>query len=212
MTSLDPTLRSWLDTAANSTLVCCLLYVALWIVCAVRVRVRRTRRIRAAALPRLLPLVGLAIAAGPRHDDSPRDSLGPPRHSPHVAPWSESDGWFPPRPSDSDPPSRPAERLRSGVPSAHPAIHPERRSDDRVHTPLFERASRTIKHVHSERRYVVVAGDSLWKIAQRELRTGDPVAIRDYWREIFEVNRSVLGANADLIYPGQKIKLPGHRN
>ena len=212
MASLDLTLQSWLDRAAVSILACCLLYVAVWAALAVRVRIRRTRRIRATALPRLLPLVGLAVAAGPRHEDSMNGHPRHPPHSPHAAfPWSESDGWSPPRPSDSDPLIN-LEGRRPPAPSAHPAIHPDRRSsDDRVLTPLFERAGRTIERGLTAKRYEVVAGDSLWKIAQRELRSADPVAIQNYWQKIFETNRSVLGADPDLIYAGQTIKLPGHK-
>ena len=55
MASLDLTLHSWLENAAIAALVCCLFYVVLWMALAVRIRVRRIRRIRATALPRLLP-------------------------------------------------------------------------------------------------------------------------------------------------------------
>jgi nucleoid-associated protein YgaU len=48
----------------------------------------------------------------------------------------------------------------------------------------------------------VVSGDSLWKIAQRELGNGDR------WREIYEKNKSVIGPNPNLIKPGQKLVLP----
>ncbi len=198
MASLDLTLHSWLENAAIAALVCCLFYVVLWMALAVRIRVRRIRRIRATALQRLLPLVGLAIAAGPRQEDSTHRHPGNPRHSPHAAfPWSESEGWSPLRPSDSDPLVSPGGRRPPTAPSSHPAIHPERRSDDRVLTPLFERAGRTIERGLMAKRYEVAAGDSLWKIAQRELRSDDSVAIQNYWQKIFEANRSVLGADPE---------------
>lgn len=50
--------------------------------------------------------------------------------------------------------------------------------------------------------YTVVRGDSLWKIAQRELDDGDR------WREIYEKNKSVIGSNPNLIKPGQKLVIP----
>jgi nucleoid-associated protein YgaU len=58
---------------------------------------------------------------------------------------------------------------------------------------------------------MIAAGDSLWRIAQRELGTDDPVAIHDYWQRIFQVNRSTLGPDPDLIFVGQRIKLPAHK-
>lgn len=48
----------------------------------------------------------------------------------------------------------------------------------------------------------VKKGDSLWKIAQKHLNNGSR------WREIYELNKSVIGKNPDLIKPGQVLKLP----
>jgi len=50
--------------------------------------------------------------------------------------------------------------------------------------------------------YTVESGDSLSKIAKRFL--GDAMA----YPAIFEANREVI-KDADLIYPGQKIRIPG---
>jgi nucleoid-associated protein YgaU len=52
-----------------------------------------------------------------------------------------------------------------------------------------------------ERTYVVVKGDSLSKIAEREY--GDA----SRWRQIFEANSDLI-KNPDLIYPGQQLRLP----
>lgn len=49
--------------------------------------------------------------------------------------------------------------------------------------------------------HVVVAGDSLSKIAKREY--GDP----QQWRRIYEANRDII-KDPDLIYPGQQLRLP----
>jgi|SRR5690606_6388413 len=51
------------------------------------------------------------------------------------------------------------------------------------------------------RTYTVVKGDSLSKIARRELGSANR------WRELFEANRDQLD-NPDLIFPGQVLKLP----
>ncbi|MEP7068135.1 MAG: LysM peptidoglycan-binding domain-containing protein [Usitatibacter sp.] len=49
--------------------------------------------------------------------------------------------------------------------------------------------------------YVVVSGDSLSKIAQREYgNAGD-------WKRIYEANRDVI-KDPDKIYPGEKLKIP----
>lgn len=49
----------------------------------------------------------------------------------------------------------------------------------------------------------VKAGDSLSAIAAREL--GDA----SRWREIYNLNKDVVGANPDLIHPGQQLRMPG---
>ena len=49
--------------------------------------------------------------------------------------------------------------------------------------------------------YVVVAGDSLSKIAKREY--GDAKE----WNRIFEANKDVV-KDPDKIYPGQELKIP----
>jgi nucleoid-associated protein YgaU len=53
-----------------------------------------------------------------------------------------------------------------------------------------------------ERTYTVVAGDTLSKIAKREL--GDA----SKWHAIYEANKDTI-KNPDLIYPGQTFKIPG---
>jgi nucleoid-associated protein YgaU len=49
--------------------------------------------------------------------------------------------------------------------------------------------------------YTIVKGDSLWKIAAKFYGNG-----ADYTK-LFEANREVI-KDADLIYPGQKIRVP----
>ena len=51
------------------------------------------------------------------------------------------------------------------------------------------------------RSYTVAAGDSLWKIARRAF--GDGAA----WKTIYAANQTVIGANPNLIYPGQVLAL-----
>jgi resuscitation-promoting factor RpfA len=63
------------------------------------------------------------------------------------------------------------------------------------------------------RRYVVVAGDSLWAITARHLRAaaGSEPSLAEVdrgWRRLYERNRSVVGADPDLIFPGQQLIIP----
>ena len=50
--------------------------------------------------------------------------------------------------------------------------------------------------------YTVDSGDNLSNIAKQEL--GDA----NRWREIYELNKDVIGKNPDLIQPGMELKLP----
>ena len=49
--------------------------------------------------------------------------------------------------------------------------------------------------------YVVKAGDSLWKIAAEQTGSGYN------WVKIYHLNKSLVGNNPNLIYPGQKLVL-----
>ncbi|MFF4294994.1 LysM peptidoglycan-binding domain-containing protein [Streptomyces vinaceus] len=53
-----------------------------------------------------------------------------------------------------------------------------------------------------KRTYTVRAGDSLSAIARREL--GNEAR----WRELYAMNRGVVGSNPELIHPGQVLTLP----
>jgi nucleoid-associated protein YgaU len=54
--------------------------------------------------------------------------------------------------------------------------------------------------------YTVVAGDSLWTIAQKQWGDGT------LWRAIYDANRETVGADPDLIYPNQKFTIPARPN
>lgn len=60
--------------------------------------------------------------------------------------------------------------------------------------------------------YIVEPGDSLWRIARSILAAdGSPAAsaeIGAYWRAIYAANRHVIGADPNLIHPGQELELP----
>ncbi len=50
--------------------------------------------------------------------------------------------------------------------------------------------------------YTVVAGDTLWQIAQRFYGDGS------LWPTIYEANRAVIGSNPNIIRPGQVLTIP----
>jgi nucleoid-associated protein YgaU len=54
--------------------------------------------------------------------------------------------------------------------------------------------------------YVVRPGDSLWSIARSHPAPGTDVESR--WRQVWRLNRDVVGADPDLIHPGQALRLP----
>lgn len=66
---------------------------------------------------------------------------------------------------------------------------------DRPHGPAHPRAREVV---------TVRDGDSLWSIADEHLGAGDR------WPEIYALNRSVVGADPDLIRPAERLRLPVH--
>jgi nucleoid-associated protein YgaU len=53
-----------------------------------------------------------------------------------------------------------------------------------------------------QKTHTVDSGESLSAIAEQELGDGNR------WREIYEMNKDIIGDNPDLIRPGQELKLP----
>lgn len=65
------------------------------------------------------------------------------------------------------------------------------------------RASKTSKKtVTKNTKYTVKKDDCLWNISKKFY--GDATK----WRRIYVANKKVIGANPDLIYPGQKLVIP----
>lgn len=57
--------------------------------------------------------------------------------------------------------------------------------------------------------YVVVPGDSLWRIAARLLpRDASDSAITQAWQAIYAANRDVVGEDPGLIFAGQRLAIP----
>jgi nucleoid-associated protein YgaU len=58
---------------------------------------------------------------------------------------------------------------------------------------------------------IVRSGDTLWKIAARHLGpTASVEATVTAWHQWYAVNRLVVGADPDLIHPGQRLRPPAH--
>ena len=61
--------------------------------------------------------------------------------------------------------------------------------------------------------YVVEPGDSLWRIAASALRSngnGEPSSadVARFWPAIYTANRTLIGDNPNLIFPGQQLLIP----
>src|SRR5690606_3168851 len=57
-------------------------------------------------------------------------------------------------------------------------------------------------------RYVVQAGDSLWSITRELLDGAGDARIASTWPVLYEANRHTVGADPDLIHPGQELVIP----
>lgn len=57
--------------------------------------------------------------------------------------------------------------------------------------------------------HVVRPGDTLWDIAAADLGgRPDPARTAAHWHRIYRQNRTVIGADPDLIQPGQQLRMP----
>jgi nucleoid-associated protein YgaU len=72
--------------------------------------------------------------------------------------------------------------------------------------PLPERAQGTARA--PDRSVVVRPGDSLWALAERDLGSrATDLRVGEHWHAIYRRNRGVIGADPDLIRPGQVLKI-----
>ena len=55
----------------------------------------------------------------------------------------------------------------------------------------------------------VVAGDTLWTIAARAVRTNDSSRVTIAWHRIYAANRDTLGSNPSLLQVGESLCVPG---
>jgi nucleoid-associated protein YgaU len=61
--------------------------------------------------------------------------------------------------------------------------------------------------------YIVKPGDTLWDIAAAQLRPTDRsmADVHHYWQQVYRANRSVIGADPDLIHPRTRLDMPPYR-
>jgi nucleoid-associated protein YgaU len=61
--------------------------------------------------------------------------------------------------------------------------------------------------------HVVEVGDTLWDIAAARLVPAErsAVNINRYWRQVYRANRSVIGADPDLLHPGTRLRVSPFR-
>jgi nucleoid-associated protein YgaU len=65
---------------------------------------------------------------------------------------------------------------------------------------------------HASRTHVVQPGDSLWSISAARLGPGATDAeVEQAWQALWRANRATVGADPDLIEPGQRLDVPAAR-
>lgn len=96
-------------------------------------------------------------------------------------------------PASADPVERPAPGTAGLVGLALP---------DRVTTPA------AAQHVRADARHEVVAGDTLWSVAEAALPAGAPAGLVDRaWRRVAAANTDVV-TDPHLIFPGTELRVP----
>jgi nucleoid-associated protein YgaU len=81
---------------------------------------------------------------------------------------------------------------------------------DRAVGPAHHRTHQPADHSPARDRSVVVrAGDCLWRLAEQDLPAGATAPqVAAHWRAIYRLNRTLVGADPNLIHPGQRLTLP----
>ncbi|GAA4408485.1 hypothetical protein GCM10023168_25970 [Fodinibacter luteus] len=162
---------------------------------------RGARSVTEALTPRLVrrslgALLGLGVVAGL----APGTSLAAPAPAKAVATAPLPDPGFRPLP-DPGWSTPDAVTPATGWVPAVPPVRPQ--PDVRV----LSGAPRETDLAPAD--VVVTRGDSLWSIASRHLGPGATDAeVAEAWPAWFEANRHVIGADPDLLLPGQVLRAP----
>lgn len=194
-------------TACAWLLVGCLVWLLLSVVVAVHdvLRNRRSRPLVTPELVRRLAVVCVGLGLTGSVTGMASAQPAPPSAGPAAGSARLLDGLVVPDRAEDDPvvpPDPRAPRPRVLVtapavptPTATPAPGPE--------PPAPRRAGEPATTV------VVHPGDSLWRIAAARLpaETG-PAGTDAAWRRLYAANRPPLGADPDLIHPGDVLRIP----
>lgn len=117
----------------------------------------------------------------------------------------------------ASPPTQQAEKNTShgaNLPASHTHLVNESSSAQAIdvllqtHKSANAPAGKSEPDIAADEQYVVRSGDSLWTIAARHLQSSDPTKIATEWHRIYNLNKSVIGTDPDLIYPGTTLTLP----
>jgi nucleoid-associated protein YgaU len=157
-----------------------------------------------------------APAALPRHvaahGQPPADvpaSARTPEPTPEPTPESTPE----PAPAPTRVPTQVQTRQPTAAPTTtpDPGARPEAAPAGTGAPARSDRATDTDRVTDSEARgtLVVRPGDSLWTIAAARLPAGaGPAAVDGAWRRLYAANRPPLGADPDLIHPGDVLRVP----
>jgi hypothetical protein len=120
---------------------------------------------------------------------------------------------FPSRQAASQPAagvSRPARTPERSATSEPPAEPPKPAGAVASTARTRDRGSFRPSAPRRRRRAVIVQpGDSLWSIAAARTPHASPAAVDRAWHRWWHTNRRVVGPDPDLIYPGQRLVVPG---
>jgi LysM domain len=158
-----------------------------------------------------LAAVGLQLLTAPLAAASTLTSTHPAQPAPGAAasalapaaPWTPT--------ADPAPPAVPAGEPPAVPPGSSAAAHPQWRPLNPVVEPgpLAGRPLRLQQPAGWGTEVTVRAGDSLWSLSAARLGPfASDVDIALDWPRLYQANRDVIGANPNLLRPGQILKIP----
>lgn len=89
----------------------------------------------------------------------------------------------------------------------------EAEGDDPASGSATDTRQATVQLDRARTPYIVQSGDCLWRIAREALAArgvAEPssIEIARFWPVIYDANRSLIGDDPNLIYPGQSLQIP----
>ena len=162
------------------------------------------------------PSASGATTAGPKPATStapkPATSTAP-KPATTAAPVAASPSAAPAKPTPVQGPvvTKPATSPPAAAPKPTPAPAKPTTAAPKP-TPAPAGPTVTAPQPGAAKRYVVVRGDSLWEITERQLGPGATAEqVARSWQDVYDANRAVIGSNPDIIRPGQTLTIPALR-